>query len=157
MSTTKINRTIDLGPDGNSFQHIARVGVYNASDHLVSSAVANANGVRMLIERISDMPRSARCAKGSARNRCESGRQSALTALTTRSEPLSGIPREEKCSPVSARYPHDELALTTFLGDTNICRTEGRDGSGSGGPACCQIAAKNDQDPFVASTKGSLA
>ena len=56
MSTTKINRTIDLGPDGNSFQHIARVGVYNASDHLVSSAVANANGVRMLIERISDMP-----------------------------------------------------------------------------------------------------
>jgi hypothetical protein len=32
------------------------VGVYNASDHLVSSAVANANGVRMPIERISDMP-----------------------------------------------------------------------------------------------------
>ena len=105
----------------------------------MSSAVANANGVRMLIERISDMPRSARCAKGSARNRCESGRQSALTALTTRSEPLSGIPREEKCSPVSARYPHDELALTTFLGDTNICRTEGRDAQDQAVPPAAKL------------------
>lgn len=56
VGTTKINKTIELGADGNTFQHIARVGVYDASDHLVSSVVARANGVRMPIERISDMP-----------------------------------------------------------------------------------------------------
>jgi hypothetical protein len=56
VGTTKVNRTIELGPDGDSFQHIPRVGVYDASDHLVSSFVAKANGVRMPIERISDVP-----------------------------------------------------------------------------------------------------
>jgi hypothetical protein len=56
VGTTKINRTIELGPDGNTFQHIARVGIYDASDHLTSSVVAKASGVRMTIERISDAP-----------------------------------------------------------------------------------------------------
>jgi hypothetical protein len=56
VGTMKINRTIELGPDGNTFQHIARVGVYDASDHLVSSVVARASGVRMSIERVPDVP-----------------------------------------------------------------------------------------------------
>ena len=56
VGTTKINRTIELAPDGKTFQHIARVGVYDAGDHLVSSVVAKASGVRMPVERISDVP-----------------------------------------------------------------------------------------------------
>jgi hypothetical protein len=56
VGTTKINKTIELGKDGNTFSHIARVGVYDASDHLVSSVVGRASGERMLIERISDLP-----------------------------------------------------------------------------------------------------
>jgi hypothetical protein len=56
VGTAKVNRTIELGPDGNTFKHIARVSVYDASDHLVTSFVARASGVRMPIERISDVP-----------------------------------------------------------------------------------------------------
>jgi hypothetical protein len=56
VGTTKINRTIELAPDGNTFQHIARVGVYDASDHLMSSVVARASGKRMPVERITDVP-----------------------------------------------------------------------------------------------------
>ncbi len=56
VGTTKINKTIELGNDGNTFQHIARVGVYDANDKLVQSVVGRASGVRMPIERISDMP-----------------------------------------------------------------------------------------------------
>jgi hypothetical protein len=56
VGTTKINKTIELGPDGNTFQHIARVGVYDASDHLVSTVVGRASGQRMPVERISDVP-----------------------------------------------------------------------------------------------------
>ena len=56
MGTTKINKTIELGNDGNTFQHIARVAVYDANDKLVQSVVGCASGVRMAIERISDMP-----------------------------------------------------------------------------------------------------
>ena len=56
VGTTKMNKTIELGNDGNTFQHIARVGVYDANDKLVQSVVGRASGVRMPIERISDMP-----------------------------------------------------------------------------------------------------
>ena len=56
VGTTKVSRTIELGADGNTFQHIARVSVYDASDHLVKSVVAKASGVRMPVERISDVP-----------------------------------------------------------------------------------------------------
>ena len=56
VGTTKINKTIELGNDGNTFQHIARVAVYDANDKLVQSVVGRASGVRMPIERISDMP-----------------------------------------------------------------------------------------------------
>jgi hypothetical protein len=56
VGTTKVSRTIELGPDGKTFQHIAPVGVSDVSDHLVSSLVARASGVRMPIERISDVP-----------------------------------------------------------------------------------------------------
>ena len=54
--TTKINRTVELGPDGNTIQYISRVSVYDASDHLVQNVVAKASGVRMPVERISDVP-----------------------------------------------------------------------------------------------------
>ena len=56
VGTTKINKTIELSKDGNTFQHIARVGVYDASDHLVSTVVGRASGERMPVERISDVP-----------------------------------------------------------------------------------------------------
>ena len=56
VGTTKINKTIELGNDGNTVQHIARVGVYDAQDKLVQSVVGRASGVRMPIERISDPP-----------------------------------------------------------------------------------------------------
>jgi hypothetical protein len=56
VGTTKINKTIELSKDGNTFQHVARVGVYDASDHLVSSVVGRASGERMPIERISEVP-----------------------------------------------------------------------------------------------------
>jgi hypothetical protein len=56
VGTTKINRTIELGPDGNTFQHIARVGIYDPNDKLVQSVVARGSGVRMPVERISDQP-----------------------------------------------------------------------------------------------------
>ena len=54
--TTKINRTIQLGPDGNTIRYISRVSIYDASNHLVSSVVAKADGVRMPVERTSDVP-----------------------------------------------------------------------------------------------------
>ena len=56
VGTTKINKTIKLGSDGNTFKHIARVSVYDASDHLLTRFVGRASGVRMPIERISDVP-----------------------------------------------------------------------------------------------------
>jgi hypothetical protein len=56
VGTTKIDRTIELGQDGKTFQHIARVGIYDASEHLTSNVVARASGVRMSVERISDVP-----------------------------------------------------------------------------------------------------
>jgi hypothetical protein len=56
VATAKINRTIELGPDGNTFKHIARVSIYDTKDHLVTSFVARASGVRMPVERISDVP-----------------------------------------------------------------------------------------------------
>jgi hypothetical protein len=56
VGTTKINRTIELGPDGNTFQHVARVSIYDANDKLAQSVLAKASGVRMPVERISDEP-----------------------------------------------------------------------------------------------------
>jgi hypothetical protein len=46
--------------------------------------------------------------------------------------------------------------LTAFLGDANIAAPE-IEMLRMGGHVCCQIAAKNDQDPFVTSPKGSVA
>jgi len=55
-------------------------------------------------------------------------------------------------APVSARY-HVELVVTTFLGTPTLPHWRSRC-SGMGGHVCCQIAAKNDQDPFFTSPKG---
>jgi hypothetical protein len=89
-------------------RHIA-----SAQLHDVSSRVRVGSGESGLMWRLQDGRIPARLS-GSV----ELGRSSQRSRHGRNRCPA--FPREEKCSPVSARYPHDELALTTFLGDTNI-------------------------------------
>jgi len=52
----KINRTILIAPDGQTFTHVAQVTVYNAAGVAVTSFVVRAAGERMQVERIPDLP-----------------------------------------------------------------------------------------------------
>ena len=55
-STAKINRTIELGRDRNTFKFVARVTIHDTNDKEVASFVARGTGVRMQVDRISDVP-----------------------------------------------------------------------------------------------------
>jgi hypothetical protein len=55
-------------------------------------------------------------------------------------------------SPSPCRRYHDELAVTTFLGTPTLLHLTSS--AQDGRSPCCQIAAKNDQDPFVIQRKG---
>lgn len=55
-STAKINRTIELGRDRNTFKFVARIAVYDTNDKQVASFVARGTGSRVPVERISDAP-----------------------------------------------------------------------------------------------------
>lgn len=55
-ATTKVNRTIELGQDGNSFTFVGRVSTVDTNDNPLGNFVARGTGVRMPIERISDVP-----------------------------------------------------------------------------------------------------
>jgi hypothetical protein len=56
IATMKINRTIRLSEDGQSFAHAARVSVSDPAGNLLQSFPVLANGNRMPIERIPDVP-----------------------------------------------------------------------------------------------------
>lgn len=52
----KINRTIRVAPDGQTFAHVARVTAYDAAGNVLGSFIARATGERMQVERIADEP-----------------------------------------------------------------------------------------------------
>jgi hypothetical protein len=56
LGTRKINRTIVLADDGQSFAHVARVTTFDPNGNPLGSFIARATGVRMEIERIPDQP-----------------------------------------------------------------------------------------------------
>jgi hypothetical protein len=56
LGTQKVNRTIELAQDGQSFAHVARVTSLDPSGNVQGSFIARATGRRMEIERIADLP-----------------------------------------------------------------------------------------------------
>jgi hypothetical protein len=56
VGSMKINRTIRLSDDGQSFTAVARVLTLDLSDNVVASFVARSTGVRMQVERIAEEP-----------------------------------------------------------------------------------------------------
>jgi len=56
VGSQKIDRTIELAEDGNTFKHVARVTVLDASGNPVASFGARAAGERMAVDRIADLP-----------------------------------------------------------------------------------------------------
>jgi hypothetical protein len=56
VGSMKINRTLRLSEDGQSFTTVARVQTLDLSGNVVASFVALASGVRMQIERIAEEP-----------------------------------------------------------------------------------------------------
>jgi hypothetical protein len=56
LGTQKINRTIRLAEDGQSFSHVARVTTFDASGNVLGTFVARATAERVQVERIPDQP-----------------------------------------------------------------------------------------------------
>jgi hypothetical protein len=56
LGRQKIDRTIELARDGQSFAHVARVTIFDTNDNPLASFTARATGERMEIERIPDQP-----------------------------------------------------------------------------------------------------
>jgi hypothetical protein len=56
LGTQKINRTIRLAQDGETFTHVARVTVLDPDGNVLASFSASASGERMQVERIPDQP-----------------------------------------------------------------------------------------------------
>lgn len=56
LGTRKINRTIELAPDGQSFSAIARVTTLDPNGNVLGSGIATSSGTRMQVERIADRP-----------------------------------------------------------------------------------------------------
>ena len=56
VGTRKINRTIELAQDGQSFSVIARVTTYDPSGNVVGSGIATSTGERLQVEPIPDRP-----------------------------------------------------------------------------------------------------
>jgi hypothetical protein len=56
IGSQKIDRTIELADDGNTFRHVARVTVLDQGGNPVASFVARAAGERMAVDRIADLP-----------------------------------------------------------------------------------------------------
>ena len=56
LGKQKINRTIRLADDGQSFTHVARVTSFDPDGNVLASFNAAASGERMQVERISDEP-----------------------------------------------------------------------------------------------------
>jgi hypothetical protein len=56
VGTTKVNRTIRLSPDGQTFTAVARATLLDLNGNVVSSFLVTATGVRMHVERIPEVP-----------------------------------------------------------------------------------------------------
>jgi hypothetical protein len=56
LGTRKINRTIELAQDGQSFSHVARVTTLDPNGNALGSFVVRATAERMQVERIPDQP-----------------------------------------------------------------------------------------------------
>jgi hypothetical protein len=56
VGTHKINRTIRLSQDGQTFTHVARATLLDLSGNVVTSFLVRATGVRMRVERIPEVP-----------------------------------------------------------------------------------------------------
>jgi hypothetical protein len=56
LGTQKINRTIRLAPDGQTFSHVARVTTLDVNGNVLASFRAVASAERMAVERIPDQP-----------------------------------------------------------------------------------------------------
>lgn len=58
LGTQKIDRTIELAHDGQSFAHVARVTALDPNGNIQRSFIARATGTRLEIERIPDLPQT---------------------------------------------------------------------------------------------------
>jgi len=56
IGSQKIDRTIEVAPDGETFKHVARVTVLDANGNALASFVARAAGERMAVDQIPDLP-----------------------------------------------------------------------------------------------------
>ncbi len=56
VGTTKVNRTIRLSPDGQTFTAVARATLLDLNGNVVASFLVTATGVRMQVERIPEVP-----------------------------------------------------------------------------------------------------
>ena len=56
IGSQKIDRTIEVADDGETFKHVARVSVLDANGNVLTSFVARAAGERMAVDPIADLP-----------------------------------------------------------------------------------------------------
>jgi hypothetical protein len=56
QGTRKINRTMELAQDGQSYETVARVTAFDASGNVVATFTARASGERMQLEPNPDRP-----------------------------------------------------------------------------------------------------
>ena len=56
IGSQKIDRTIEVADDGETFKHVARVTVLDANGNVLASFVARAAGERMAVDQIADLP-----------------------------------------------------------------------------------------------------
>ena len=56
QGTRKINRTIEVAPDGQSYATVARVTTFDPQGNVVATFVARASAQRMQLEPIPDLP-----------------------------------------------------------------------------------------------------
>jgi len=56
LGSTRINRTLRLSQDGQTFQVVGRVSIIDLGGNVVASFLVTASGERMQVERIADVP-----------------------------------------------------------------------------------------------------
>ena len=56
VGSQKIDRTIELAPDGDTYKQVARVTVLDANGNVVTTFTAQATAERMQVDRIGDLP-----------------------------------------------------------------------------------------------------
>ena len=56
LGTRKINRTIELSQDGQTFKAVARVTTFDPNGNVVGQGVATGSAARLQVEQIPDRP-----------------------------------------------------------------------------------------------------